>query len=143
MQVKAKARFIRMSARKVRLVIDLIRGKHVDQALAQLQFTNRAAAMPVVKLLKSAIANAQHNFKLEPNSLMIKEITADEGPTLDRWMPRAHGRAMPIRKRTSHISITLDSSFVEMVENESEKNTGKKEKKSLVRKITKTSKSNK
>ena len=109
MQVKAHARFIRMSPRKVRLVIDLIRGARVQKAQTQLQFVNKAAAEPVRKLLNSAIANAMNNFQLNKDDLKIVSITADEGPILDRFHPRAHGRAMPIRKRSSHISITLEA----------------------------------
>ena len=109
MQVKAKARFIRMSARKVRLVVDLIRGAHVSKAQTQLRFANKAAAEPVLKLLNSAIANATNNFNLNKDDLVITSIMVDEGPTLDRFHPRAHGRAMPIRKRSSHISIIIEN----------------------------------
>jgi len=109
MQVKAHARFIRMSPQKVRLVINLIRGVHVEKAQTQLRFTNKAAALPVLKLLNSAVANAVNNFHLEPTTLKVASIIANEGPTLDRWHPRAHGRAMPIRKRTTHISIILEN----------------------------------
>lgn len=108
MEVKAKARFIRMSPRKVRLVIDVIRGLSVDQALTQLTFMKKHAALPVKKLLDSAIANAENNFKLKRETLYVKMIVADGGPTLHRWTPKAHGRAGAIRKRTSHISIVLD-----------------------------------
>jgi len=107
MEVNAKARHIHMSPRKIRLVVDLIRGKRVAQAQTQLQFLNKGAALPVLKLLNSAIANATHNFKLESQNLFVKMIVADEGPTIHRSMPRAQGRATPIRKRTTHISITL------------------------------------
>jgi len=109
MQVKAHARHIRMSPRKVRLVIDLIRGAHVEKAQTQLRFANKAAAEPVLKLLNSAIANAVNNFQLNKDDLKITSIMANEGPILDRWQPRAHGRAMPIRKRTTHISIILEN----------------------------------
>lgn len=103
-----------MSSRKVRLVIDLIRGARVEKAQTQLRFANKLAAEPVLKLLNSAIANAVHNFQLNKDDLKITSITADEGPILDRWHPRAHGRAMPIRKRSTHISITLEAvPFVE------------------------------
>lgn len=98
-----------MSSRKVRLVIDLIRGARVEKAQTQLRFANKLAAEPVLKLLNSAIANAVHNFQLNKDDLKITSITADEGPILDRWHPRAHGRAMPIRKRSTHISITLEA----------------------------------
>jgi large subunit ribosomal protein L22 len=108
MEVKAKARHIRMSPRKVRLVVDSIRGLLADDALAQLKHMNKLAATPVLKLLESAIANATNNFGLEAGGLYVKAITADQGPTLKRWKPRAMGRATPIRKRTTHISIVLD-----------------------------------
>ena len=97
-----------MSPRKVRLVVDVIRGKNVSEAKTQLQFMKKAAALPVLKLLNSAVANAQHNFKLEASNLYVKVVTADGGPTIHRWMPRAMGRATPIRKRTTHIAIVLD-----------------------------------
>ncbi|OGL99508.1 50S ribosomal protein L22 [Candidatus Uhrbacteria bacterium RIFOXYB2_FULL_45_11] len=109
MQVKAHARHIRMSSRKVRLVIDLIRGARVEKAQTQLRFANKLAAEPVLKLLNSAIANAVNNFQMNKEDLKITSITADEGPILDRWHPRAHGRAMPIRKRSTHISIILEA----------------------------------
>ncbi|MFA5075812.1 MAG: 50S ribosomal protein L22 [Patescibacteria group bacterium] len=107
MEVKAKARYLRMSPQKTRLVIDKIRGLDVNIALSQLVFTNKAAAGPVRKLLKSALANAEHNFKLEKSNLYIAKITADQGPSLKRWRPRAFGRATPIKKRTTHLSIIL------------------------------------
>lgn len=108
MEVKAKARFIRMSPRKIRLVVNLVRGLDVDDAVAQLRFLNKAAARPVYKLIESARANAENNFKLNPGSLFIKTITVDGGPVLKRWMPRAFGRATPVRKRTAHITVVLD-----------------------------------
>jgi len=108
MEVIAKARYIRQSPRKVRLVVDAVRGKNVVVAKAQLRFMNKAAALPVLKLLDSAVANAEHNFKLDGSSLVIKSITADGGPVLHRWRARAFGRAAPIRKRTTHITIVLE-----------------------------------
>ena len=108
MEVTAKARHIRMSPRKVRLVADLVRGMDLSAAEAQLTYVRKAAARPVLKLLRSAKANAEHNFKLEPSSLFIKTITVDGGPVLHRWRARAHGRAAPIRKRTAHITVILD-----------------------------------
>lgn len=108
MEVKAKVRFLRMSPRKVRLVVDLIRGLPVDQAVTQLQFMNKAAALPVRKLLESAMANAEHNFHLKAENLFIKKISVDGGPIVHRWRPRAFGRAGAIRKRTSHINLILD-----------------------------------
>lgn len=107
MEVKAKAKFIRMSPTKIRLVANLIQKMTVEKALDQLRFINKLASGPVTKLLKSAIANAEHNFELEKNNLFIKELTVGQGPTLKRSMPRAHGRATPIRKRTSHINLIL------------------------------------
>jgi len=132
MQVKAHARFIRMSPRKVRLVIDLIRGARVEKAQTQLRFANKAAAEPVLKLLNSAIANAVNNFQLNKDDLKIVSITADEGPILDRWQPRAHGRAMPIRKRSSHISIILEAVEQKV---KAEKEEKVKEKKTPVKKL--------
>mgnify|MGYP006421311207 CR=1 FL=1 len=108
MEVKAKAKGIRMSSRKVRLVVDVIRGMKVGQAQTQLHFMKKAAAEPVLKLLNSAIANATHNFQLDESNLFVKAIAADGGPTLARWRARAFGKSAPIRKRTTHISIILD-----------------------------------
>lgn len=107
MDVKASARFIRMSPRKVRLVANLVRGLDVSLAAAQLGFYQKEAARPILKLLRSAVANAEHNNKLSRDRLFIKTITVDGGPTIKRFRPRAHGRAAPIRKRTSHINIIL------------------------------------
>lgn len=107
MEIKAKAKHIKASPRKVRLVVDLIRGLNVDQALNQLTFVNKKATGSIEKLVKSAIANALNNFELKENNLFIKEIRVDEGPTMKRWQPRARGRACPIRKRTSHVNIVL------------------------------------
>lgn len=107
MEVKAKVKHIRISPRKVRLVADLVRGMGVEKAIDQLNFTNKWAKRPIKKLIESAIANATNNFELEESNLFIKEIKVDEGATLKRWMPRAHGRATPLRKRTSHISLVL------------------------------------
>ena len=108
MEVKAKVKYLRMSPRKVRLVIDMIRGKKASQALDILTFSNKWAKRPIIKLLNSAVANAEHNFNLQKDNLYIKTIKADGGPMLKRWTPRAFGRASTIRKRTSHIEIVLD-----------------------------------
>jgi large subunit ribosomal protein L22 len=107
MEVKAYAKSLRMSPRKVRLVVDLVRGKKIAPALAQLQFCARAATLPISKLVKSAVANAKHNYDLSEDNLYIKEIFVDGGATIKRSMPRAHGRACPIRKRTSHVTVIL------------------------------------
>ena len=96
-----------MSPRKVRLVINAIRGLPVAAAETRLLFLPKLASEPVLKLLRSAIANAEHNFHLKKDDLVVKTITADGGPTLSRSRPRAFGRAAPIRKRTTHINITL------------------------------------
>jgi ribosomal protein L22 len=105
--VRAQARYVRTSARKARLVCDHIRGKDVVEARAILAFTPRAAAKPWLKLLESAVANAEHNHELIGEELRIAAVHADEGPTLKRFRPRAMGRATRIRKRTSHLSIEL------------------------------------
>jgi large subunit ribosomal protein L22 len=107
MEVKAKLKSLRMSPRKVRLVVDLIRGQKVAAALNQLSFSDKWSAKPLAKLLQSAIANAKNNFGLAEDNLYVKEISVDGGATLKRWMPRAHGRATPIGKRTSHINLVL------------------------------------
>jgi large subunit ribosomal protein L22 len=106
--MKASATHIRISPRKVRMVVDTVRGKSVSQALSILGFTRKKAALPVQKLLKSAVANAAENGGIsDVDALVIDRIMVDEGPTLKRYMPRARGRATPIRKRTSHIRIML------------------------------------
>lgn len=96
-----------MAPRKVRLVVNLIRGLSVDAAIKQLMFCDKAAAQPVMKLLKSAMANAEHNHKVDSSTLSVAKITVDAGTTLHRFRPRAHGSAAPIRKRSSHITIVL------------------------------------
>jgi ribosomal protein L22 len=105
--VRAHAKYVRSSPRKARLVVDHIRGKSVDEARAILAHTPRAAAVPVLKVLESAIANAEHNHELLPEELRIHQVMVDEGPTIKRFRPRALGRATKIRKRTSHITINL------------------------------------
>jgi ribosomal protein L22 len=105
--VTARAKYVRTSARKARLVCDHIRGKDVQQARAILAYTPRGVARDWIKLLESAIANAEHNHELVGEDLRIYSVVADEGPTLKRFRPRAMGRATRIRKRTSHLTITL------------------------------------
>lgn len=106
---KAIAKYIRISSRKVRIVIDLIRGKQVDEALAILRFTPKAASPVVEKVLLSAIANAENNPPyLNRDNLYVAEVYANQGPTLKRFMPRAKGSASPILKRSSHITVILD-----------------------------------
>lgn len=107
MKVKAQARFVRQSPYKVRRVLDLVRGLPVEEAEHVLRLTPRGATEPVAKVLKSAIANAEHNHALDSEELVVSEAFADEGPTLKRYRPRARGRATQIRKRTSHITIIV------------------------------------
>jgi large subunit ribosomal protein L22 len=108
MDVIAKLRFLRMAPRKVRLVTELVKGKTALEAEAELAFLTKRAARPVLKLLQSAMANAENNFKLKKENLFIKKIAVDMGPSLKRWQPRAFGRAAPILKRSSHITLILD-----------------------------------
>lgn len=107
MNVTAKLNNVRISPRKVRLVAGLVRGMRVEQARTQMQFLMKKSALPMVKLIDSAIANAKHNYKMNPENLYISAITVNEGPTLKRGMPRARGSVFTIRKRTSHIALTL------------------------------------
>lgn len=102
---RAEARYVRTSARKARLVADLVRGVPVADAQATLAYSTRAAAVPVRKVLQSAVANADHNHGLDARELVVARITVDEGPTIKRFRPRAQGRATPIMKRTCHITI--------------------------------------
>jgi ribosomal protein L22 len=105
--VRAQAKYVRSSSRKARLVCEHLRGKSVDEARAILAFTPRAVARDWSKLLDAAVANAEHNHELVGEDLRIREAYADEGPTLKRYRPRAMGRATRIRKRTTHLTITL------------------------------------
>ncbi|WP_172187445.1 50S ribosomal protein L22 [Lentilactobacillus kribbianus] len=103
----ATAKTVRIAARKVRLVVDLIRGKSVAEAMAILKFTPRGASPVVSKVLKSAVANAENNFDLDSQDLYVSKAIVNEGPTLKRFRPRAKGSASPINKRTSHITIVV------------------------------------
>jgi large subunit ribosomal protein L22 len=105
----AKARFVHVSATKARRVIDLVRGKSVDEALHILRWAPQAASEPVAKVIASAAANAQNNEGLDPSTLVVATVYADEGPTAKRIRPRAQGRAFRIRKRTSHITVVVES----------------------------------
>ncbi|MBR0414705.1 MAG: 50S ribosomal protein L22 [Clostridia bacterium] len=107
MEATAKVTYVRMSPRKVQIVLDLIRNQPVDKAMAILQYTPKAACEPVLKLLKSAAANAENNFDMDPSTLYVKACQVGPGPILKRIRPRAQGRAYRINKRTSHISLTL------------------------------------
>ena len=108
MEVKAVARFVRVSPRKVRLIIDQIRGKQVEEAINLLSFVPQKGAFVVKKLVNSAVANAEQNTDLDVDRLYVKRIFADEGPSLKRFRPRALGRASRIRKRTSHVTVVLE-----------------------------------
>jgi large subunit ribosomal protein L22 len=105
----AKARFVRVSASKARRVIDLVRGKSVSEALDILRWAPQAASAPVAKVIASAAANATNNNGLDPASLVVASVYADEGPTAKRIRPRAQGRAFRIRRRTSHITVVVES----------------------------------
>lgn len=105
MKVVAIAKDIRVSPRKVKLVVDMVRGKKVDEALTILKFSPTLAARAVAKVIKSATANAENNFQMEPSELKITDIFADEGHTLKRFRPQARGRVNPILKRSTHISV--------------------------------------
>jgi len=108
MQVTAKLNYLRTAPRKVRMVADMIRGKDVTAAQTLLRFSLKKSNKPIEKLLNSAVANAKNDFDLQAKDLKIAKITVDEGPKLKRWRPRSRGRAMPIQKKTSHITIVLE-----------------------------------
>ena len=108
MEAKAVARYVRISPQKARLVVDLIRGRKVEEAKQTLDFTRKKAAESVGKLLKSAVANASQNPNIDENILYVKKVYVDQGPALKRWRARAQGRAASIKKRMSHITIVLD-----------------------------------
>jgi len=135
----ATARFIRMSPSKARQVVDLIRGRHVDEARQMLAFTQRGATLPVRKVLESAIANAEHNRSLAADELFIARAWVDEGPTLRRFRPRAMGRATRINKRTCHISVVVGRPEEEAPVEPRRKTTRRKAtaKKTTARKATK------
>ena len=106
---RATARFVRVTPMKARRVLDTIRGKSVSDALAMLEYAPQSASEPVAKVVASAAANAENNFGLDRNSLVVSAAWADEGPTMKRFRPRAQGRAFHVRKRTSHITVVVES----------------------------------
>ena len=108
METRAVAKYIRITPRKVRIVLDLIRGKNVAEAFAILKFTPKAGANVVEKVLRSAVANAENNFDMDADKLFVKTAYADQGPTLKRIHPRSRGQAFKILKRTSHVTIVVD-----------------------------------
>lgn len=143
MEVKAVLRRYRVAPRKVRLVVNLVRGLDIDKALGQLDVLDKKSTLAISKLLNSAVANAVNNFSLEKNNLYIKSVFVDQGPVFKRWMPKAHGRATKIKKYTSHITIILDER-VEKLKKENTKKvdvkTKKYEKKVNLKKSTKDKK---
>ena len=108
MEVRAVARFVRISPRKIRLVMDQVRGKRVEEALKILSFAPQRGARILKKLINSAVANASENSGIDVDTLRVMRVYADEGPILKRWRPRARGRATRIRKRTSHLTVILE-----------------------------------
>ena len=108
MESKAVAKFVRITPRKVRVVLDLIRGKNVAEAFAILKFTPKAGAVVVEKVLRSAVANAENNYDMDVDKLVIKTAFADDGPTMKRIHPRSRGQAFKILKRTSHVTIVVN-----------------------------------
>lgn len=107
-RIRAKARFLRIAPRKVRDVVDLVRGKSVEEALRVLAFSPRGAAPVLAKVIRSAMANAEESGKYDVDNLVVAASWVDEGPTLKRWRPRAMGRATSIHKRTSHLTVELE-----------------------------------
>ncbi|ABR50545.1 ribosomal protein L22 [Alkaliphilus metalliredigens QYMF] len=107
MEARAIAKFVRIAPRKVKIVVDLVRGKQVDEALAILKHTPKGASPVVIKLIQSAVANAENNHEMDREQLFVSEVYANQGPTMKRFRPRAMGRATTIRKRTSHIGIVV------------------------------------
>jgi large subunit ribosomal protein L22 len=131
MEIKVKLNNLRTSPRKVRQVIDLVRGKKIAEAQAILLFTINKSARPVLKLLNSAVASAKHEFHLDENNLFISAVTVDEGIKMKRWHPMSRGRAYPIIKRSAHIALTLSEEKIEQKKEEK-----KPEAKKTVKKVT-------
>ncbi len=108
MEIMAAAKFIRVSPRKIRLIMDQVRGRKVEEALNILSFAPHKGARILIKLINTAVSNAEQNSDIDVDSLYIKRLYADEGPTMKRWRPRAQGRATRINKRASHMTIIVD-----------------------------------
>ena len=109
METRASSRFVRLTAQKARLVVDLIRGKKVEAAIAILEYTPKRCAKMVLKTLRSAVANAESSQSVDVDALYVKRAFVDEGPTAKRFLTRAHGRATKVFKRTSHITVVVDA----------------------------------
>ncbi|MFH1456666.1 MAG: 50S ribosomal protein L22 [Patescibacteria group bacterium] len=131
MKANAILRHLRIAPRKVRLVADTVRGLDVLDAQNKLQFIRKHAAKPLLKLLNSALANAEKNFKLNKDNLYILELKVDEGPIIKRWMPRAMGRASRMNKRTSHISLVLSEKIETKIKESDKKIDNKKDHKDI------------
>ncbi|MHB8781439.1 MAG: 50S ribosomal protein L22 [Candidatus Geothermincolia bacterium] len=116
LEVRAQAKFVRIGPQKARQMLDLIRGKDVEEARRILRFTPKHAAELILKTLDSAVANAENNNGLRADDLLVAKAYADEGPTLKRWRPRAYGRASRINKRTSHITVAVSERAMPVVE---------------------------
>jgi large subunit ribosomal protein L22 len=108
-ETRASTRFVRLTAQKARLVVDLIRGEPVERAMAILEYTPKRGAKTVLKTLRSAVANAESTQNVDVDTLYVKRAFVDEGPTAKRYLPRAHGRATKVFKRTSHITVVVDA----------------------------------
>ena len=126
MQVKAQSKYLKISAKKMRLVARAIKGMDVPQTLNYLKFVPRKASPLIFKTLRSALANAEHNFNLKGDNLFIKEIFVNEGATLKRWRPRAFGRATPIQKKSAHLTIILEEKKPSSTNLESQAQVSKK-----------------
>jgi len=122
MRVQANAKFIRIAPRKTRLVVDAVRGLDVSEAINRLSVINKRASTPITKVIKSALANAEHNFNCKKENLFVSEIRVDDGPAFSRWMPKAFGRATPLLKKTSHLRVVLE----EKIPSEQKQETQKK-----------------
>lgn len=107
MEAKAVAKYIRIAPRKARIVIDLIRGKSVSEAVSILRYTPKVASQPIEKVIRSAVANAEHNYDMNADELYVAEARVDAGPTIKRYRPRAQGRIYPVLKRSCHITIVV------------------------------------
>jgi large subunit ribosomal protein L22 len=129
MKIKAQIRYLRISPRKVRVVLEAIKKMPVEKAMQHLQLMPKKSALPLLKLIKSAIANAENNFKSKKENLTISEFRADKASVLKRWMPRAMGRATPIHKFTTHVMLILEDKTVEEDENKKPASSADKKKK--------------
>jgi len=137
MEIKAQLKFLKISPRKVRAVLDQVRYLSIAQIEAQLLISKKRAAKPILKLFLSALANAQNSYSFRKEDLLLKRIEANEGPTLHRWFPRAFGRAAPIRKRSTHLTIILEpKKGAAPIKKTSGRQETKKEKVEEIKKIT-------